>query len=69
MRTARAHPPAEPNAANESTSAAIVELLSSEAARMMLIDTILAEIVPDYPRLKVWKAAPLITETVAGVAD
>ena len=45
------------------------ELFASEAAKVMLIDTILAEIVPEYPQLKVWKAAPLESDTVAGVAD
>lgn len=45
------------------------ELFASEAAKVMLIDTLLAEIVPDYSLLKVWKAAPLESETVAGVAD
>lgn len=45
------------------------ELFASEAAKVMLTDVILAEIVPDYPRLKVWKSAPLESPTVAGVAD
>jgi hypothetical protein len=45
------------------------ELSGSEAAKVLLIDTLLAEIVPDYPRLKVWKAAPLESDTVAGIAD
>ena len=45
------------------------ELFRSEAAKVMLIDTVLAEIVPNYATLKVWKAAPLEAATVAGVAD
>ena len=45
------------------------ELFRSEAAKVMLIDTLLAEVVPNYPALKVWKAAPLEAEKVMGVAD
>ena len=45
------------------------ELFASEAAKVMLIDTLLAEIVPGHPRLKVWKSAPLEAETIAGVVD
>jgi hypothetical protein len=45
------------------------ELTGSEAAKVMLIDTVLAEVVPDHPVLKVWKAAPLETDAVVGIAD
>lgn len=45
------------------------DLVSSEAAKTLLIDELLQEIVPDYPRLKVWKAAPLETDTLTGTAD
>ena len=45
------------------------ELFSSEAAKVMLTDVILAEIVPEYPQLKVWKSAPLDSPLVSGVAD
>ena len=45
------------------------EMFASEAAKVLLIDTILLEIIPDYPPLKVWKATPLEAETVIGVAD
>ena len=45
------------------------EQISSEAAKVMLIDTILGEIVPLYPRLKIWKGEPLEATTVSGVAD
>jgi hypothetical protein len=45
------------------------ELFASEAAKVLLTDIILAEVVPDYPQLKVWKSAPLESPTVAGVAD
>ncbi|MBC8138102.1 MAG: hypothetical protein H8F28_19650 [Fibrella sp.] len=44
-------------------------LTTSEAAKIMLIDTLIAEIVPHYPRLKVWKGEPLEAATVGGVAD
>lgn len=44
-------------------------LTSSEAAKVMLIDVTLAEIVPLYPKLKVWKGEPLEAGTVGGVAD
>ena len=45
------------------------ELSGSEAAKVLLIDTLLAEIVPDYPRLKIWKSASLNSDSVTGVAD
>ena len=45
------------------------EMISSEAAKILLIDTLLLEILPRHPNLKVWKAAPLEAETVWGVAD
>lgn len=44
-------------------------LTTSEAAKVMLIDTILAEIVPHYPVLKVWKSEPLESEAIGGIAD
>jgi hypothetical protein len=44
-------------------------LTTSEAAKVMLIDALIAEIVPLYPRLKVWKGEPLEMATVGGVAD
>jgi hypothetical protein len=45
------------------------DLVSSEAAKMLLIDELLQEIVPEYPQLKVWKAALLETDTLTGTAD
>ncbi len=44
-------------------------LTTSEAAKVMLIDTILAEVVSDYPTLKVWKEEPLESGSVGGVVD
>lgn len=35
----------------------------------MLIDALLAEIVPHHPTLRVWKGAPLETDTLVGAAD
>ena len=45
------------------------DLKSSEQAKTLLIDTLLAEIVPLHPQLKVWKAAAISTDTLTGVAD
>ena len=36
---------------------------------MLLIDALLVEIVPAYPNLRVWKAAPLESDTLTGIAD
>lgn len=48
---------------------AAFDLKSSEQAKTLLIDALLAEVVPLHPRLKVWKAAALNTDTLKGVAD
>jgi len=45
------------------------DLTGSEAAKVMLIDIILSDIVPLYEGLKVWKDEPLETGTVGGIAD
>jgi hypothetical protein len=45
------------------------DLVSSEPAKMLIIDDLLTEVVPDYPRLKVWKGAALETDALRGVAD
>jgi len=45
------------------------DLLSSEPAKMLLIDALFVEIVPLHPSLKVWKEAILNTDTLTGVAD
>ena len=44
-------------------------LTNSEAAKLLLIDALLVEIVPSYPNLRVWKAAVLESDTMIGVAD
>ena len=42
---------------------------NTEAAKLLLIDALLADVVPNFPHLKVWKAMPLETDTLTGVAD
>lgn len=41
----------------------------SEAGKELLIDALLAEIVPHHPNLRVWKGVPLETDTLIGSAD
>ena len=43
--------------------------MSSEAGKELLINDILREVLPDYPSLRVWKDAPLDTNTLTGSAD
>ncbi len=45
------------------------DLRSTEQGKTLLIDALFAEVVPDHPNLKVWKAAALDTDTLTGVAD
>lgn len=45
------------------------DLETSEMAKTLLMDALFAEIVPEHPKLKVWKAAALETDTLTGVAD
>lgn len=45
------------------------DLQTTEAAKLLLIDALLAEVVPEYERLKVWKAMALESETLVGIAD
>ena len=42
---------------------------NSEVAKLLLLDALFAEIVPRYPNLKIWKAAPLESDVLTGVAD
>jgi hypothetical protein len=42
---------------------------NTEAAKLLLIDAVFAEIVPNHPNLKVWKAMPLESDTLIGVSD
>jgi hypothetical protein len=45
------------------------DLETTESAKTLLIDALFAEIVPNYDRLKVWKAVLLETDSLTGVAD
>ena len=45
------------------------DTLNTEAAKLLLVDTLLAEIVPHYARLKVWKGEALVSPTLTGFAD
>ena len=47
----------------------VFDLQSTEQAKVLLIDALFAEVLPGHPRLKVWKAAVLNTDTLTGVAD
>ncbi len=62
-------PPSDILVAVLSRLAATFSLTSSEAAKLTLIDALLAEIVPHYIHLKIWKGEPLETAVVGGVAD
>ena len=45
------------------------DTLGTEAAKLLLVDTLLAEIVPDHAKLKVWKGAVLESATLTEFAD
>ena len=45
------------------------DTLNTEAAKLLLVDTLLAEIVPNYTQLKVWKGEALESATLTGFAD
>jgi hypothetical protein len=45
------------------------DLENTEQSRTLLIDALFAEVVSDYPNLKIWKAAVLNTDDLTGVAD
>ncbi|HZP81033.1 MAG TPA: hypothetical protein VFB21_05315 [Chthonomonadaceae bacterium] len=47
----------------------VFELENSEQAKTLLIDALFAEVVPDHPKLKIWKAEALETDTLTGIAD
>lgn len=47
----------------------VFDLESTEQAKTLLIDALFAEIVGNYPKLKIWKAETLETDTLTGVAD
>ncbi len=41
----------------------------TEAAKLLIVDALLTETVPNYPKLKVWKGEALISPTLTGFAD
>ena len=45
------------------------DTVNTEAAKLLLVDTILAEVVPDHAKLKVWKGEALVSATLTGFAD
>lgn len=45
------------------------DLQTTEEGKALLIDALLAEVVPDYPTLKVWKATTLEADELTGLAD
>jgi len=47
----------------------VFDLTRSEAAKVLLIDALVAEAVFLHPGLKVWKSEPLESDTLVGVAD
>ena len=47
----------------------VFDTLGSEAAKLLLMDAMLTEIVPNHERLKVWKGKPLVSATLTGFAD
>ena len=47
----------------------VFDLDNSEAAKLLLIDALFAEIVPNHSPLKVWKAMALETDKLTGIAD
>ncbi len=47
----------------------VFDLTNSEAAKILLIDVLLAEVVPRHPPLKIWKSEPLESDLLVGVAD
>ena len=47
----------------------VFDLDNSEAAKLLLIDALFAEIVPNHLHLKIWKSMALETDTLTGVAD
>lgn len=47
----------------------VFDVENSEPAKILLIDALFAEIVPDHAGLKVWKSMGLESDTLSGVAD
>src|SRR5258708_5448358 len=45
------------------------DLKTSEAAKVLLMDFVFAEVVPSHAKLRIWKEVILTTDTMTGVAD
>ena len=45
------------------------DIVGTEAAKLLLIDALLAEIVPEFKNLKIWKSMALSSAIMTGVAD
>lgn len=45
------------------------DLKTSEAAKVLVMDFVFAEVVPTHPKLRIWKEALLATDTLTGIAD
>jgi hypothetical protein len=47
----------------------VFDLTNSEAAKILLIDVLFAEVVPHHAPLKIWKSEPLESDILIGIAD
>jgi hypothetical protein len=47
----------------------VFDLEGTEAAKILLIDALFVEVASNYAHLKIWKAIPLETDELTGVAD
>jgi predicted type IV restriction endonuclease len=47
----------------------VFDIRRSEEAKKFLIDAFLLEVAPQFPRLKIWKGAPLESDRLQGEAD
>ena len=45
------------------------DTVNTEAAKLLLVDTLLTAVVPDHIKLKVWKGEALVSATLTGFAD
>ena len=45
------------------------DTVGTEAAKLLLVDALLAEIIPNYAKLKIWKGEALESATLTGFAD
>lgn len=62
-------PPREPSPTLIENLRRLKSFAVTGSGRKLLIDALLAEIVPLHPNLRVWKAVALETDTLTGAAD